>query len=1456
MATGLNFKDPQTGQWTPSEEEIDILPDGTAVANQGQHTVLFPADIAQGVIELTTPDGMHLKSRPLGIFFDDGSRTVLIAALTNAVGYLAGSNQVIYPDAFTGVKGDLVMTYRKNGFESDVVLREQPPAPDQFGLSQNARLQLLTEFFNPPEPVQQPSAASKADGLTDTTLQFGSSLMKQGKAFAIGTPAAGPRTPVYKSWLHLNGRTFLVEEVPYRRISAQLQALPMPASSAAAISLLPSSASHLYEVSATRLLPPASVSKSEIGNRNSEMIRPLAKADLQKTPGLVLDYNQIDYDQTDITFQSGVTYYVSSQINLFGTTTFEGGSVIKFDEQNGGLQIFSAINNQSDPSHPTVLTSVNDDSVGNIITPYSSGQPGQVLTDPMDVYTNYIELKNFRFNHANFAFFNYMDASTNIFWNCEFSDCGETIDLTYGKVMLRNVLNFGVNFYGAAMNGNADPGEWYWLDAQNVTSSGGFVAYPDAAEQITLVVTNSILVGAGDELSSIAAMVGITYAHNTYGAADVATSADFESAGNANYYLAANSTLHDAGTTNIDPDLLAEFQTMTTYAPQDGSYPDTNTPDLGYHYPVNEDSDYDGLPDWWEWKYFGNFNHTGSELDANGNTLLSDYQNVMDPNIISFTVRLGNQHFNMTNATGNYLLLTGDPSYEAVLVNNTNLDDVVWSNYDGIIRMNLGLTDGVYQVWIGLKGHAPDALPTWVGTEVTLTRTAPEIFLTTPATNLLAQPYLQVQGFSTLPLAGICYDVSNAVAVVTNQLGSIVGHFLDTNTSSYTTDYFQCYDILLTNGLNTITLHATDPAGNVTVTNLYVTLDYTTAANPMIQLTWPQPAMEICQNSFTLRGWTEDATAAVVAQITDTNGDTDIVTGMVERTGALWVENLPLNAGTNFVALWVTNAAGLSSVTNFSVVQSGMTFTLTTIDGDLWSPTVNVGGAISDPTYSVWVNGVQGTNNGDGTWSAANVPVTAGGVASFDFKAVAPGGGDPEGNLNTTKASGIRLESDSWDYVQMMAADSLHWKGNLDWNAQKGGKEHDEFHPGDVDWDINDDKIGTDGYILADHYTSSDGTDTYLDNHVPADMPLAWGSLSGVDFLPLPVGALLWSSSTRTDKAKMMLHTGGIGVAGQKILVAISVTASETLNAAPWSRDVAPTEITIPQLGRLGSDGWVYGTATSGDTLDVTPIVSAPYYTYTKPNGGAYALISRCSCPLKNLARTTVGVGEVVSLYFSPSPYSATDPSPAAAILSVPISWTTTAGSVSPSVSYCGTVLTSPSSANTATVTATVRGASVSKDFSVIEPSGINATRRGLESFPVGQVGAGMYLDVVLQPTTVSFGWVQIEEPGANATDLQGYFSYPQNAPPNHDTAHGANKWHPVYCDNLVVDGVFDLADSYGWPIGQGGSYTWPIHPLWRVGSESTTHSLSGWTDQVMTLSADGTMRVDKLGCYVTRPPN
>jgi hypothetical protein len=112
-----------------------------------------------------------------------------------------------------------------------------------------------------------------------------------------------------------------------------------------------------------------------------------------------------------------------------------------------------------------------------------------------------------------------------------------------------------------------------------------------------------------------------------------------------------------------------------------------------------------------------------------------------------------------------------------------------------------------------------------------------------------------------------------------------------------------------------------------------------------------------------------------------------------------------------------------------------------------------------------------------------------------------------------------------------------------------------------------------------------------------------------------------------------------------------------------------------------------------------------------------------------------------------------------------------------------------------------------------------------------------------------------MKEPSEATTGITGYFTNVNLSTISHAT-NGADVWHPVNGDNLVVDNVFDHASSYGWPIGQAGTYTWPIHPIWAVDTNGTAKPLSGWTDQIMTLSADGTMRVDKLGHYVTRQIN
>src|SRR5580692_10503615 len=154
LATGLNHL--VNGKWVESKENIDISADGnSALATNGQHQAYFPGDIYSGQIELVTPDGKQLFSRPVGLSYDDGTNTVLIAALTNSTGeVLPSGNQVLYTNAFTGFAADLLYTYTKAGFEQDIILREQPPTPESLGLNADtARLQIFTEFFSPPQPT-------------------------------------------------------------------------------------------------------------------------------------------------------------------------------------------------------------------------------------------------------------------------------------------------------------------------------------------------------------------------------------------------------------------------------------------------------------------------------------------------------------------------------------------------------------------------------------------------------------------------------------------------------------------------------------------------------------------------------------------------------------------------------------------------------------------------------------------------------------------------------------------------------------------------------------------------------------------------------------------------------------------------------------------------------------------------------------------------------------------------------------------------------------------------------------------------------------------------------------------------------------------------------------------------------------------------------------------------------
>ncbi len=606
LATGLNYQ--RNGQWLDSKEEIDLQPNGTASATQGQHQAYFPADIYQGQIELVTPDGLHLQSRPVGLSYDDGTNTVMIAVLTNSAGYLVGSNQVIYPDAFTGFKADLIYTYTKAGFEQDVVLRQQPPTSDSLGLNPGtAKLQVFTEFFDPPRPAIQSTTLPVQAGLSlpDESLAFGQMEMVPGKAFVLGTNS--PSARVGKQWVQVQGRQFLIEEVPVDAILEGLAALPSSALNTTKPA--PLTAKHL-------VLPPQRLAKYD----TSKTIL-LAKA-APPAKGLVLDYYlSLTNSVTNYVFQADTTYYISGQLTLKGTNTFEGGTVIKY-ATNGTLLFASSFGGargtvywQASAYRPAIFTAKDDNSVGDTISG-STGNPTNYYAFPALNFTFLGSssvvivpgLSHFRIAYARTAI-NTADTNLSVS-DGQFINCGTGIIMSsppnnsnetnyLGNVLFANVgtvLNIGdyINQpYGSLI-----------FNVENVTFSGagclGTLTY-DGNNQTNCFINfmNCVLAGVTNLCVTnyyFGASMGVPkfnganngfYNSPAFGAVPVTnTFYPFQSTGAGNYYLTNGTAFRDAGTTNIDTNLLAELQITTTYAPPDGSWPDTNTPDLGYHYVV------------------------------------------------------------------------------------------------------------------------------------------------------------------------------------------------------------------------------------------------------------------------------------------------------------------------------------------------------------------------------------------------------------------------------------------------------------------------------------------------------------------------------------------------------------------------------------------------------------------------------------------------------------------------------------------------------------------------------------------------------------------------------------------------------------------------------------------------------------------------------------------------------
>lgn len=340
----------------------------------------------------------------------------------------------------------------------------------------------------------------------------------------------------------------------------------------------------------------ANVQTSQGGDYSVQVTSPLSLSVLSSNATLSVplseygDFIWLIGPRQDFTFRNGVTYLVNSRVELYGVTTIQGGCVIKPDwyYTNSTVVVMGTLLCKTDdPNLPAFFTSVDDDSLGQMID-ISTGYPetaanGCPYLDLSAAQVSSSGLSNLRVWYADQGITT-PDASKRLdLWHCQFLECNAPIQAGQGAAAgFHNVL------FGACTTAVAAPTNFAGIAAEQITAEVSTL-WTAPTPPAWLRLTNSIITGG---IASGPALVTDHVAISPAGPI-------FQTNGSANYYL-ANASLRAAGTPNISARLQTELRQKTTRPPlafpqqmqatgeltlsqQAGRYTG-GAPDYGYYY--------------------------------------------------------------------------------------------------------------------------------------------------------------------------------------------------------------------------------------------------------------------------------------------------------------------------------------------------------------------------------------------------------------------------------------------------------------------------------------------------------------------------------------------------------------------------------------------------------------------------------------------------------------------------------------------------------------------------------------------------------------------------------------------------------------------------------------------------------------------------------------------------------
>jgi alpha-tubulin suppressor-like RCC1 family protein len=627
IATGLNY---WNGQWTPSEPSFHISPDGQyAYANKLQTKVRLSADLAtSNSVSITTPDGIVLNSTPVAVVLYDAASgsSLILASITNCSGTLISSNQVLYKNCFAGLSGDILYTLQKSSFSQDVIWKQNIDPADYNFPKNSTRIQIFSTFnSSKPQRIARPLYVEKDQAVRsrmvspdfiDHTLHFGKLQFGPGRAFLTTATNRFGGALIAKDFQTISGQSYLIESVRYTDVKKELQSLPRTARH--------KNRSHHREEVAKNLKDlmlrmPLSTARATFAVKSRE--NTLAEA--YEIKGLIADYVALPATEPDpMVFQGDTTYFVDGLAD-FDNVVFEGGTVIKYpNDTTASVEVDGNLSCDTSAYLPAIFTAADDDSIGQSMSGIWGGysgtvQPGGYANPSLDLegvnlgsgYLSSVPIKNFRFCFAQQACVFSANFNSNVgpcFQDCQILNCGGGVLCNlfdYSFVSFANCLIANVNSVAYDSDGEGgNPVYFYNSTFDNCSAIYTCLAGTpgDIGVAVNSIFSNSSLDAGLPDITNNGTCNGFYNCGGTFGTNAISDGiSPYETVGGGSYYLTTNCVFHGVGTTNIDPNLLAELAQRTTWPPI--VYDQTNisslgtlgpqaprdisgTLDLGYHY--------------------------------------------------------------------------------------------------------------------------------------------------------------------------------------------------------------------------------------------------------------------------------------------------------------------------------------------------------------------------------------------------------------------------------------------------------------------------------------------------------------------------------------------------------------------------------------------------------------------------------------------------------------------------------------------------------------------------------------------------------------------------------------------------------------------------------------------------------------------------------------------------------